>query len=322
VPSKYRVGGQVMGLNAGSSVTLVDNGADRLAVVADGAFEFASALASGSTYSVTVMAQPQGELCAVTNGTATIGQANVTSVVVDCHPVTTATPPNIRQVVQATAYPGANSFNWTATLSNVQAGSTIYVVGTWPNFASSYPTMRVTDGTNTYTLLDRYDDLTLFNLGIQGRQSMGHWYAANVPAGSYTIDMSPVVQTYEDWVGVVAIEVAGVSVDPLLGHALNFQANVPPGTNTVGATVPDAGANAILIAVTFDDVDATPPTVPLPGSGFTDAGSLWDFTGQGRPAARAEYARVTSTGPRTATFDPQEGGLQSPDYMTCAIVLD
>ena len=230
----------------------------------------------------------------------------------------------LRQTAQYSAYPGAVSASWTVKLDNVLAGSTIYVVGIWPNYVNTYPTMAVTDGTNAYTLLDRYDDKTLFNLGIQGTQSMGHWYAANVPAGNYTIDMSPAPETWEDWVGVVAFEVAGISANPLEGHALNFQAGMPPGSNTVDATVANAGSNGILIATTFDDIDYTAPTVPLVGSGSINAlssGSLWDFTGSGKPAATAEYALVASAGAHTTTFSPQEGGPQYPDYMTSAVIF-
>jgi hypothetical protein len=228
---------------------------------------------------------------------------------------------SIRQSAQYNAYPGAVSASWTVKLNNVQAGSAIYVVGTWPNFSNTYPTMAVTDGTNTYTLLDRHDDLKLFNLGIQGTQSMGHWYAANVPAGSYTINMAPHPATFEDWVGLVAFEVAGVAAAPLDGHVLNFQANVPPGANTVDATVTNSGSSDIQIAVTFDDIDYTAPTVPLVGSGFSDAGSLWDFTKTGKPSGRAEYALISSAGAHTATFSPQEGGAQYPDYMTSAVMF-
>jgi hypothetical protein len=233
---------------------------------------------------------------------------------------------HIRQSAQYTAYPGDNSTAWKVTLNGVQAGSTIYVVGTWPNFASTYPTMAVTDsGSNTYTLLDRYDDKTLRNLGIQGTQSMGHWYAKNVSGGSYTINMSPTPGTFEDWVGLVAFEVAGASSTPLDGHTLNTQASVPPGTNTVSATVTTNNSSGILIAVTFDDVDATAPTEPLAGSGFTGVSSpLWDFAQKPTPpgpAAGAEYAFITSSGAHTATFSPQEGGLQFPDYMTCAAIF-
>ncbi len=228
---------------------------------------------------------------------------------------------SVRQFAQYTAYPGTDSNLWNVTLNNVQAGSTIYVVSTWPNFASSYPTMAVTDGTNTYTQLDRYDDRTTFNLGVQGTQSVGHWYAANVQAGTYTINMAPATPTFEDWVGVVVFEITGVSANPLDGHALVFQSSIPPGTNTVAATVTNTNSSGILIAVTFDDIDATAPTAPLPDSTFTDLGALWDFTKGGKPAARAEYSSVSSSGAHTATFSPQEGGPQSPNYMTLGAVF-
>jgi hypothetical protein len=234
--------------------------------------------------------------------------------------------PYIRQFAQYTAYPGDNSTAWNVTLNGVQAGSTIYVVGTWPNFSNTYPTMAVTDsGSHTYTLLDRYDDKKVLMKGIQGTQSMGHWYAANVGAGSYTINMAPVPQTFEDWVGLVAFEVAGASSTPLDGHTLNFQAGIPPGSNTVNATVTTNNSSGILIAVTFDDIAFTAPTEPLASSGFTSvARPLWNFAPvptTGGPAAAAEYLLITSSGAHTATFSPQEGGSQFPDYMTCAAVF-
>src|SRR5258708_39419708 len=236
--------------------------------------------------------------------------------------INAASSPSVRQSAQYIGYPGANSTSWRVTLSNVQAGSTIYVVGTWPNFANSYPTMGVTDtGTNTYIQLDRHDDTTNFTLGIKGTQSMGHWYAANVKAGSYTINMAPSPATFEDWVALAAFEIAGVAATPLDGHALNLQASIPPGINTVTATVTNVASNGSLVAVTFDDIDSTAPTVPSAGSGFGDLGSLWDFTGTGKFAARAEYSLVLAPGAHTATFSPQEGGQQSPDYMTPAAIF-
>jgi hypothetical protein len=230
--------------------------------------------------------------------------------------------PSVLQSAQYIGYPGANSNAWKVTLNNVQAGSTIYVVGTWPNFADKYPTMAVTDtGLNTYFLLDRHDDLTNFNLGIQGTQSMGHWYAANVKAGNYTINMSPSPATFEDWVAVAAFEIAGVSPSPIDGHALNFQSSVAPGSNTVTATAANGNSTGILVAVTFDDIDSTAPTVPLAGSGFNDLGPLWDFTQTGKSAARAEFEFISSSGTQTATFSPQEGGQQSPNYMTAVAIF-
>jgi hypothetical protein len=80
----FTIGGTVSGLDSSTSVTLLDNGADSLKVTANGAFTFATPLASGATYSVTVSVQPTGETCAVTGGSGTVGSANVTKVKVAC----------------------------------------------------------------------------------------------------------------------------------------------------------------------------------------------------------------------------------------------
>ena len=88
-PATFTIGGTVSGLS-GTGLVLQDNGGDSLAVSANGPFTFATALASGSAYSVTVSAQPSSpaQTCAVTNGSGT-AVANVTNVQVAC--TTTAT---------------------------------------------------------------------------------------------------------------------------------------------------------------------------------------------------------------------------------------
>ncbi len=45
---------------------------------------FSSALMTGTAYSVTVAAAPTGESCSITNGTGTVGSANVTNVAITC----------------------------------------------------------------------------------------------------------------------------------------------------------------------------------------------------------------------------------------------
>ena len=80
----YTIGGTVSGLSSGKSVTLLDNGTDSLTVAANGGFTFKTALASGAKYSVTVGTEPTGETCTVSNGSGTVGTANVTSVAVAC----------------------------------------------------------------------------------------------------------------------------------------------------------------------------------------------------------------------------------------------
>src|ERR1700722_5980887 len=105
----FSIGGTVSGLNSSTSVTLLDNGGNSLPVTANGAFTFTTKLASGATYKVTVGTQPTGETCTVTNGSGTVGSANVTNIAVACSsggggggaywipysatPVPSATPP-------------------------------------------------------------------------------------------------------------------------------------------------------------------------------------------------------------------------------------
>lgn len=80
----YTVGGSVTGLTA-SGLVLQNNSGDDLTVSATSIdFTFATAVASGATYSVSVKTQPSGQTCAVTSASGTVGAAPVTNVAVTC----------------------------------------------------------------------------------------------------------------------------------------------------------------------------------------------------------------------------------------------
>ena len=84
--NSYLVGGTVTGLT-GDSVVLQLNGGNNLTVTsANRNFTFPIAIASGGLYSVSVLAHPTSpsQTCAVTNGSGTIGGANVDNVIVSC----------------------------------------------------------------------------------------------------------------------------------------------------------------------------------------------------------------------------------------------
>ena len=87
----YTIGGSVSGLGAGNSVVLLNNGGDALTRNANGSFTFATPLANGAAYAVTVGTQPVGQTCSVSNGTGTVASANVTNVAVNCVNVPTYT---------------------------------------------------------------------------------------------------------------------------------------------------------------------------------------------------------------------------------------
>ena len=83
--STFAVAGTVNGL-MGDGLVLQNNGADDLAVNADGSFRFPTKLASGAQYNVTVRTQPSDptQSCTVTNPRGTIGSSDVGNVVVSC----------------------------------------------------------------------------------------------------------------------------------------------------------------------------------------------------------------------------------------------
>lgn len=87
----YSVGGTVSGLTG--IVTLYeDTFGQNLAVSANGGFAFVTELEDGVAYAVTVLAQPAGQTCSVTNGSGTIAAADVTDVDVNCVDVAPPAP--------------------------------------------------------------------------------------------------------------------------------------------------------------------------------------------------------------------------------------
>jgi N-acetylneuraminic acid mutarotase len=81
----YTVGGTISGLTA-SNLVLVNNGSTTVTVAAGAtSWVFGSSFAAGSSYSVTVLTQPVGELCEVTSGgSGTALTADVDNVIVAC----------------------------------------------------------------------------------------------------------------------------------------------------------------------------------------------------------------------------------------------
>jgi len=84
--ASFLVSGTLTGLAAGNSVVIQDNGGDDLTLTADGPFAFASPLASGTMYTVTVKAQPSNpsQTCVVSAAMGTVNGGNASSVVVNC----------------------------------------------------------------------------------------------------------------------------------------------------------------------------------------------------------------------------------------------
>ena len=90
VPAQtYAVGGSVSGLNG--TLVLQNNGGDDATLNADGSFSFATQIADGGTYAVTVRTQPANQTCSVASGSGTVAGGAVSNVQVTCANIPPAT---------------------------------------------------------------------------------------------------------------------------------------------------------------------------------------------------------------------------------------
>jgi 6-phosphogluconolactonase (cycloisomerase 2 family) len=82
---KITIGGTVSGLS-GTGLQIQNNAGDTLSVTQNGSFTFATSLGSGANYAITVSAIPSNPIqqCAITNGSGTTGNANVTTAAIVC----------------------------------------------------------------------------------------------------------------------------------------------------------------------------------------------------------------------------------------------
>lgn len=131
-PTLFTLGGTVSGL---AGKLILSNNGEQLAVTANGSFTFPTPLAANAGYLVTVVTQPVGLTCSITNGSGN-ATAKVTSVSVSCEIRTVATYFTLD--IDKTKFPdGFYGFSmYTAmwpmvsqSYSSFQAG----LVGTWIN---------------------------------------------------------------------------------------------------------------------------------------------------------------------------------------------
>jgi hypothetical protein len=83
-PASYTIGITVSGLT-GNELALQDNGGDNLPITANGSYTFATHIAGGGTYNITVLTQPSNpsQLCVVPHASGT-ANADVTGIEVAC----------------------------------------------------------------------------------------------------------------------------------------------------------------------------------------------------------------------------------------------
>ncbi|WP_298626690.1 DUF1566 domain-containing protein [uncultured Legionella sp.] len=241
---------------------LQDNGGDDLTINSNGSFTFATPVAQGATYSVTVLTQPSGQTCSVTNGSGTMGGANVTNVGVNCVTNTTTLSTSVSQL--ALSVTGLTEFGVSGTPSSGLA-RVITITNTGSNTAVN---LAVTPPT--------------WPTGTSNTTTCGSTLAAS---GSCTITITPGGTATSDGtnpcssgtapapgaVQVSADNATTVSSDVVvLGYGCIYQGGY---VFAFDDTTPNTGSVGGKVATTSDQAAAYPDGIVWSSNGGTGGGS-------------------------------------------------
>lgn len=105
------ISGKVSGMVAGGTVLLTNNKSETIALHSDGNFSFSKKINQGKEYNVSLLTQPTGRLCTISNGTGIVSQqaTEISNINVSC-----------TEAVVAIGH-----FNVAVTVSGLKEGNTV-----------------------------------------------------------------------------------------------------------------------------------------------------------------------------------------------------
>jgi len=345
----YTVGGTVSGLT-GSGLVLRNNGGNNLAISANGAFTFTTAIASGATYAVSVFTQPTSpsQNCAVTNGSGTVGGANVTNVTITCSNTfsiggTVSGLVGLGMVLQNNggnnlAISGNGAFTFSTGLA---AGATYAVtVSTQPTL----PGQTCTVGSGSGTVSANVTNITVtcpapvtYSIGtVSDPLALQQWHLRNTGQNAYAdtagvagmdINVEPVYSTFGFGGNgvIVAVVDSGLEIahedlvaNVVVGGSWNFNTLTTNPTNTA-ATIGDHGTSVGgLIAMARNTVGGigVASSAQLKGFNFLSAAQT-----VGNNVASLGGSASNPTSNDVFVFNQSYGFSNADDFLANSTVL-
>ncbi len=200
-------------------------------------------------------------------------------------------------------------------------GDAIWVAVTVSDYSGAHA-VTVTDSQhNTYHQLNQGND------PAPGSQSVAQFYAANIAGGADTVTVNWGADNYK---GVLAAEIAGVTASPLLGNSVNIQDGgmASSSNNLTSKTISVASSPtpSLLVALTMDtdgggsDTGGTGFCAVPAGSGFTLVAQLWSWSPAGQAACNLATfeTETTSAGSVAGSFTTAH---DSDPYVTVVAVF-
>jgi N-acetylneuraminic acid mutarotase len=239
---EYSLGGSVNGLLEGNSLVLQNNGGDHLSVMQSGKFLFSGGFAPGSSYAVTVMTQPAGQTCMVSNGSGAL--------------------PGATSVLGAPAAPGVSN-----VLVNCSAGSGPFTVSGLVTGLLSGNSVVLQDNGGNSTTVAANGSFT-FSAAVAAGSSYAVTILTQPPGqtcavtngsgGSILVDMTNVAVACSDDTFNIAATVSGLAADTSLVLQLNGADNLTVSANgTSNFSTPIADGSAYAVSILTQPAGAT-----------------------------------------------------------------
>jgi hypothetical protein len=306
--TSYTVGGSATGLTGSNTVGLkltdtTSSTSQTIASQANGSFTFGTALTAGHDWNVTVVTQPTGQTCSVTNGSGTNLSGNVSTVQVTCTTNTytiggavggltgsntvglklTDTTSSTSQTIASQAN-GSFTFGtalnfgdgWNVTVATQPTGQTCSITnGSGTNLSANVTNVSVTCTTNTYTIGGAVGGLTGSNtvgLKLTDTTSSTSQTIASQANGNFTFGTA--LNFGDGWNVTVVTQPTGQTCAVANGSGTNLSGNVTTvsvtcTTNTYTLTY-SAGANGSLSGTTSQTVSYGANGTPVTAIPATD----------------------------------------------------
>jgi hypothetical protein len=160
-------------------------------------------------------------------------------------------------------------------------GNAIWVAATVSDYGGVHA-ISVTDSQN-----NTYHELNQANDGSPGAQSVAQFYADNIQGGVDTITVNWSSDNYK---GIVAAEIAGITASPLVGNSGIIQDGkiAAASDNVRSSTISVSRTPALLVALTMDtnggasDTGGTGYCAVPAGTGFNQVAQIWSFSPGGQ----------------------------------------
>gem|GEM_PF-1249474 len=282
----YTIGGTISGLSG--TVILQNNAGNDYSTSTNGSFIFGTQLNNSASYVVTILTQPTGQTCTISNGSGIVSSSNVTSVSVSCT-TDTVTPPPAPTPTPTPIIPNYSSSGGGSVYRLIAAATTTTATPTIPGCPSGLIctlSPKITPAPTPILTLD-------ISLGSRGDEvlhlqrllnTLG--YLSVTPTGYFGQQTRAAVMKYQSDHNLQGVGQVGPLTRALLNESEIAPATTPLFTFTRSLTVDFTGSDVKALQVFLNTQGFI-----VNSTGVGSPGNETDYFGHATRAALMKYQK-------------------------------